>query len=161
MFINDVGGGGGILTLYLLGTFFPTFALYGKDLCEHNRQRNFTIPTISKLNDKINITVTIKTNEYYVLMINGSIRYTSSSQTSDVNTNTTHFTLLTSCATATGSYMLQTGTHHGTTCQHFNITNTCPSDSTSTHLAQSSCSECEYAISTITPFVIIMFYSIF
>nr|AYF58544.1 membrane glycoprotein E51 [Elephant endotheliotropic herpesvirus 1A] len=157
-----MGGGTttSILTLYL-GGIFSVFALCaGKDLCQHNKQQSFKDPTISRLNDRVNITLEIETDDFYILNVNGSMLYTKSHSPANININATHFTLVTSCVTGAGSYMLQTATHQGTACHYFNVTN-CLSDLTSTHLAQSSCSECEYAISTITQFVIIIFYSIF
>nr|AYF58509.1 glycoprotein E51 [Elephant endotheliotropic herpesvirus 1A] len=161
------GGINSILTPYLMGNFFLYFELCSNlDLCQHGDEQSFETPTISIVNDKINITVERKINDFFILIRNGSILCTSS-DASNVNTNTTHFTLIASCATAAGSYMLQTASHgQRSTCQYFNVSNcisysTPPSYPTSTYLAQSSCSECKYTIFTITPFVILIFYLIF
>nr|AYF58466.1 membrane glycoprotein E51 [Elephant endotheliotropic herpesvirus 1B] len=156
-----MGGGTSILTLYLGGIFFVFALCANQDFCQHDDQRSFETPTISILNDQITITVKIKIDGFSILRHNGSIIYTTSQETSNVNTNTTHFTFVTSCATATGRYMLQIAAHgHGTTCQYFNVTN-CPPYFTPTHLAQSACSECRCAIFTITSFVILVFYLLF
>nr|AYF58574.1 membrane glycoprotein E51 [Elephant endotheliotropic herpesvirus 1A] len=161
------GGINSILTPYLMGNFFLYFELCSnRDLCQRDDERSFETPTISILNDKINITVERKMDDLSILIHNGSIFYTSS-DTSRIHTNATHFTLIASCATAAGSYMLQTASHgRRTTCQYFNVTNclsysTPPSYPTPTHLAQKSCSECKYRTFTITSFVILIFYFIF
>nr|QOE74635.1 glycoprotein E51 [Elephant endotheliotropic herpesvirus 1A] len=157
--------GGGLKTVILIhtifmDTFFPYLYCVARDICQNTNRKRYDAPTISISKDQINITVQIENDEFYMLERNNSILYTASPKSSNVETNKTHFTLLTSCASATGSYVLLAGTHHGSSCHYFNVTN-CQSYSTSTHLAQSSCSECEYTISTITQFVIIIFYSIF
>nr|AYF58518.1 glycoprotein E51 [Elephant endotheliotropic herpesvirus 1B] len=155
MNINLMMGGGTISMLILYFTLCAT-----QDLCQHDNQRSFKAPTISRLNDQINITLKIETYDFYILNLNGSILYTKRTQPSNININETHFTLVTSCVTGTGSYVLQTAAHQGTTCHYFNVTN-CLSDSPSTHLAQKSCSECKYITFTITSFVILIFYFVF
>nr|APG41617.1 membrane glycoprotein E51 [Elephant endotheliotropic herpesvirus 1A] len=146
--------------IIFMGNFFYVFVLCANpDLCQSSK-KNFTTSTISRSNDQITITVKIETDDYYVLKRNSSILYTKTNQPSDVTINATHFILVTSCATATGNYSLQTASHnHGSTCHYFNVS--CPSYFTSTPLAQSSCSECNYTTFTTTPFVILIFYLIF
>nr|AYF58501.1 membrane glycoprotein E51 [Elephant endotheliotropic herpesvirus 1A] len=164
--------GGGLKTCIITHTIFMGNLCYvlvlpysNRDICQDAKKHSET-PTISRLDDQINITVKIETDEFYVLKHNGSITSTTSHKSSNVNINTTHFTLITSCASATGSYILQTaGAYHHSTCHYFNVSCpsyfTPPSYSTPTHLEQSSCSECTRAIFTIAPFVIVVSYLIF
>nr|AYF58602.1 membrane glycoprotein E51 [Elephant endotheliotropic herpesvirus 1A] len=158
--------GGGFETSILIytifiGNFFSIFILCAnQDLCQASK-KNFTTSTISRSNGQIIITVQIETDEFYLLQHNNSILYGKGTQPSYVTTNATHFTLVTSCETAaTGSYILQTGSHSRSTCHYFNITS-CLSYVTPAYLAQSSCSECNYTRFTITSFVILIFYLIF
>nr|AYF58524.1 membrane glycoprotein E51 [Elephant endotheliotropic herpesvirus 1A] len=152
------GGTTRILILYLCGTFFSVSASCVKsDLCKGAKTGFET--TFSTLGDQINITVKMETEDFYILQRNSCILFTKSNQPSNVKVNSTHFTLALPCSTSIGNYVLQTASY-SSTCYYFNVTN-CPSDSTSTHLAQKSCSECKYTIFTITPFVIFLFYFIF
>nr|QOE74993.1 membrane glycoprotein E51 [Elephant endotheliotropic herpesvirus 1A] len=150
------GGRNHQYTLYLLGTFSVFTLCVQLDLCKSGT-KSLETPTFSTFNNHINITLKTKTVEFYVLVRNDSVISTTSKNDPNVNINETHFTLVTSCAMGTGSYLLQIITKSaGTTCQYFNVT-TCPCYGTSMHLAQSSRSDCEYAMFTITSFVMLTF----
>nr|AYF58603.1 membrane glycoprotein E68 [Elephant endotheliotropic herpesvirus 1A] len=160
-----MGGGNQYTYIVSMVSFLSVLGICDMgNFCDQDDEKRFEIPTLSRFDDNITITVTLESNGNYMLTCNGSVIYDTHLKNSKVNvtTNTTHFTLLTSCTEAVCNYALQTERTEKTEiyCQYFNVSN-CPSHFPSEHLAQNSCCERTYVMFTSTSFVIIIFYLFF